>query len=418
MAVYLGYNLSERWAMNQLFETQRIILEQFETSVFYNRLIFNDINLNFSLVGIVGPRGIGKTTLLLRHVLLNGARNRKALYVSADSLYFLDHRLIELVDELYKETDIRLLCIDEIQKYPSWNQELKNIADTYKDFRIVFSGSSMIDIVHSKYDLSRRVILYPLCGFSFREYLEFYLNITLPTFTFQDIVQNHAVLAEQLSIQGILKHFKEYLRVGYYPFFAEFDQEREKFQAIENAVQKTIYEDIANLKSLKTPTLMIIEKLYKYVVNSAVGELSVYKLASTLQKDFESVSEYLRLLNLSGLIRTLYPKQSGKAQLRNPAKMYPDNPNLIYAAYLPQSEDSTQGKVRETFVINQLQNAHFTAYSTEVGDFRIDDYYLEIGGKNKTLQQVKNQTQGIVFADGIVTGTGKIIPLYLLGFLY
>ena len=138
--------------------------------------------------------------------------------------------------------------------------------------------------------------------------------------------------------------------------------EREKFQAIENATQKTIYEDIATLHSLKTPTLQLIEKLYKYIINSEPGEISAYKLANTLAKSFESISEYLRILEQAGLVRALYPKKSGKAYLRNPIKMYPENTNLIYASYLPQTENTTIGKVRETFVINQLQNIEAPIY--------------------------------------------------------
>lgn len=89
------------------------------------------------------------------------------MYVSADDVYFLERSLFDLVDQLYKETDVRLLCIDEVQKYPNWIQDLKNISDTYLDFRLVFSRSSMIDLIRSKYDLSRRVTTYHLHGFSF-----------------------------------------------------------------------------------------------------------------------------------------------------------------------------------------------------------------------------------------------------------
>lgn len=404
--------------MNKLFDIQTIILNQFKKSRFYHREVFRTINLKNKLIGIVGARGIGKTTFLLHSIIEAGADDRRALYVSADNIYFLQNSLLDLVDELYKESKVRFLCIDEIQKYPNWNQELKNIADIYKDFRIVFSGSSMIDIVHSKYDLSRRVTLYHLHGLSFREYLDLYLGIQLPKYSLEELIKNHVRIADGLGVSQVLMHFKEYLKTGYYPFFIEYEQEREKFHAVENAVQKTIYEDIANLHSLKTPTLILIEKLYKYIISSPVGELSAYKLANTLGKDFASVSEYLRLLDLSGIARFLYPKKAGKAELRNPAKMYPDNTNLIYAAYLPQTEDWSIGKIRETFLVNQCQSAGLPIYYSEVGDFKVEKYIVEVGGKNKTMTQLKGHENGIVAADGILSGSGKIIPLYLFGFLY
>jgi predicted AAA+ superfamily ATPase len=404
--------------MEHLFEIQRIIFEQFETQPFYSRMIFKQITFDNMISGLVGARGVGKTTLLLRHAIDAGAKKRRSLYVSADNLFFLTHSLVELVDYLYKQTDVRLLCIDEVHKYPNWNQELKNIADTYPTFKILFSGSSMIDLIRGKYDLSRRVTLYHLHGLSFREYLEFYLELKLPQTSLTELVASHIDFASELEITSLLKHFSEYLRHGYYLFFSGFSQEREKFQAIENSTQKTIYEDIGTLHSLKTPTLAIIEKLLKFVINSAPGELNASKLARNLGKDFNNISTYLGYLEQAGLIRSLYPRSTGQAALRNPVKLYPENTNLVYASYLPLSQDNTVGKVRETFVINQLQNAELPVFYSQRGDFRVGEFIFEVGGRNKTHKQIKDEENGYVLADGILSGTKKKIPLYLIGFLY
>jgi predicted AAA+ superfamily ATPase len=404
--------------MEQLFEIQRILLEQFEKLPFFSRKIFDHITLDNRISGILGPRGIGKTTFLLHFILVHGAKKRKALYISADNVYFLDHRLLDLVDQLYKETDVRLLCIDEVHKYPNWNQELKNISDTYLDFRIVFSGSSMIDLVQTKYDLSRRVTIYYLHGFSFREHLEWHLKKELPIYTLDEIVKNHVEIEQEVPIPGILKQLQEYYRSGYYPFFWGFTQEREKFQAIENAMQKTIYEDIGTLHSLKTASLIVIEKLFKFIINSLPGELSAYKLAQALGKDFETISTYIHYLQEAGLVRFLYPKTTGKAYLRTPNKIYPDNSNLMYAAYLSVSQDNTLGKVRETFVINHLQNANFHTFHSARGDLCVDTYTFEIGGPSKKVDQIRGEKNGYILADGILTGSKTHIPMYLIGFLY
>lgn len=404
--------------MNQLFEIQRIMLEQFEALPFFSRKIFDQITLDNRISGILGPRGVGKTTFLLHFVLKRGAKQRKCLYVSADNIYFLDHSLLGLVDQLYKETDVRLLCIDEVHKYPNWNQELKNIADTYLDFRIVFSGSSMIDLVQTKYDLSRRVTTYHLHGFSFREYLEWHLKKSFPFYGLEEIVQTHLQIEQDVVIPGILKQLQDYFRIGYYPFFWGFSQDREKFQAIENATQKTIYEDIGTLHSLKTPSLLVIEKLYKFLITTPPGELSAYKLAQHLDKDFETISNYLNYLQEAGLVRFLYPKTSGKASLRAPNKMYPDNSNLMYAAYVPLAHDSALGKVRETFVINQLQNANLKTFYTSRGDVSVNEFTFEVGGPSKKDHQIRGEKNGYILADGILTGSEKHIPLFLMGFLY
>ncbi len=401
--------------MHHLFEIQRIILEQFEKLPFYSRDLFERITLNNRINGVIGSRGVGKTTFLLSTVLKN---KEKSLYVSADNLYFLENKLIDLVDQLYKKTDIRLLCIDEIHKYLGWNQELKNIYDTYFDFKILFSGSSTIDLIKSKYDLSRRVTLYELHGFSFREYLESHLNLTIPVYKLEEILEGSMTIAQNLKIPQILKHFNTYLRVGYYPFFYAFKEDAEKFQAIQNISQKTIYEDIGTLHALKTPTLGLIERLFKFVLSSNPGELNASKLASRLSKDFESISSYLHWLYESGLIRFLFSDQTGNAALKNPIKMYPENTNLLYADYAPMTESSQIGKVRETFVICHLQNGHYPVYYTTQGDFKVGEHFFEVGGKNKTKSQMKGEKNGYVLADEILLGESSKIPLYLLGFLY
>jgi uncharacterized protein len=404
--------------MEKLFEIQKILIEQFEVLPFYWRRIFDTMMMGSKICGIIGARGVGKTTFLLKYAIDNGAKKRKALYVSADNVFFLENKLIDLVDYLYKQTTTRLLCIDEIHKYPNWRMELKNIADTYPSFKFFFSGSSMIDIVQGKYDLSRRVVLYRLYGFSFREYLEFYIGKKFSSLELNDIMQSHISITHDLNLTSILNHFNEYLKLGYYPFYKDFIRERDKLQSLENAVHMTIYEDIGTLHALKTSSLLTIEKLYKFVVNSSPGEVNASKLSKTLGKDFDSVSSYLKYLEQAGLIRFIYPSNSGNAYLRNPIKMYPDNSNLIHSAYLPLAEDQTKGKTRETFVVNQLQNMQIPIFYSKKGDFKIADYVVEVGGKNKNDKQIKDEKNAVVLADDIIIGSEKVIPLYLLGFLY
>lgn len=404
--------------MEILFEIQRIIIEQVESQPFFWREQFNQFVAAEHVCGIIGARGIGKTTFLLRHAIESGAKKREALYVSADNIFFLENSLVDLAHYLYKQTLTRLLFIDEIHKYPNWRQELKNIVDTFPSIRVFFSGSSMIDLVQGKYDLSRRVILHRLCGLSFREYLQLSHGIALPKFTLEEILSSHLQIAQSLQITGVLRHFAEYLRVGYYPFFKGYSQDRDKFQALDNSVQMTIYEDIATLHSLKTSTLAVIEKLYKFVLNSSPGELNASKLSNALDKDFESVSNYLKYLEQAGLIRFLYSGNSGQASLRNPVKMYPENTNLIHAAYLPLAQDQAKGKIRETFVVNQIQNVEKAVFYSNVGDFEVDDYVFEVGGKAKKRRQICNEKNGYILADDLIVGSKGTIPLYLFGLLY
>ncbi len=404
--------------MKKLLETQQFIIGDFKSMPYHERLHYQSIRLGNRINGIVGARGTGKTTFLLKTAIAHGVESGLALYVSADNLYFLENKLVDLAEEIVRETDITLLCVDEIHKYPNWNQELKNIYDTFAKLKVVFSGSSMIDIVKSKYDLSRRVTLYTMYGYSFREYLEYYHDIKTDIVALSELIKNHTMIAQSLNASKILKYFREYLEFGYYPYARTLENVTERFQSIENIIQKTIYEDIATLHDLKTATLQTIESLYKFVLSSLPGELNTNKLATRLHKDYNDVSKYLSYLNKAGLIHFIYSNKPGKSSLNSPVKMLPDNTNMIYAHYLPQTQDTLTGKVRETFFVNQLENAGYKLFYGEVGDYQVEKYQFEIGGKNKTHKQLKNHKDAYIASDDIVVGYNDVIPLYLFGLLY
>lgn len=403
--------------MHQLFEIQAILLKQFSHQEIYHRKIFDQFYFDNRINCLVGSRGVGKTTFLLEYVKQQGALDNRALYVSADNLFFLTRNFLDLVDALYKETDVRVLCIDEIHKQSNWQQQIKNIADIYLDMKIIFTGSSQVDLLQSRYDLSRRVTVYHLHGLSFREYLEMKYQTSFPVMTLAEMVESPERAMANIQLPQPIQDFHRYLQVGYYPFFNIFRDDMEKYQAIHNITQKVIYEDIALLHSLKTGTLVVIENLYKFILTSAPGEVNAYKLSSNLQKDFDSISNYLMYLRDAGLIRFLVSNKSGQSYLRNPEKMYPDNSNLLYTAYLNTANDNLLGKSRETFTLNQLQNANYPVFFTDQGDFECQGIILEVGGKNKSEDQIKHLKNAYVFSDGILSHTKKKLPLYWLGFL-
>jgi len=406
--------------MQTLFQRQKVFLEELEKQPFYDRHIYRGISFDSKImVGIVGARGVGKTTLLLKHALESGAKQERALYVTADDPYFLKNNLLDLAERLCNETNVTLLCVDEIHKCDHWNQMLKNIYDLYhKRLHVVFSGSSCIDIIRSKYDLSRRVLLFPLYGFSFREYLEFYQGLKLPTLTLKQILQDHSRLVLKLEVPQILMHFKNYLKFGYYLYLRLVKSDIEKSELINNVILKAIYEDISIFHNLKTPTLLLIEKLFRFIVLSSPGEINAHKLSKIMGKDYESVVSYIAYLEEAGLVKSLCSEPKAKLVLKKAEKLYPDNTNFIYPNFLTGSDESIIGKVRETFFLNQLENAGHKLYYSKQGDFTDGNHIFEIGGKNKTRKQVINEKYGYVFADGITVGLKNRIPLYLAGFLY
>ncbi|MFH1890246.1 MAG: AAA family ATPase [Candidatus Kuenenbacteria bacterium] len=403
--------------MQQLIEKYTQLLS--EKKEIYQRNVFADFVLDGRIMGIVGPRGVGKTTFLLDYARNHYGTSEKALYISADDPYFLENTLVDLARNFVNNYDGELLFIDEIHRYKNWNQELKNIYDFLPKLKIIFSGSSSLNLVKGKYDLSRRVIIYYLNGFSFREFLEYTLQTTLDIYTLDQLVKNHISISRRLSkVPKILGHWREYLQTGYYPFAFEFKVKDNICKAVANVIEKTIYEDIASFYSLKTDNLIIFKKLLFFLATIAPGEINVNKLSNSLGKDNKTILEYLQILQDIGFIRFLLNDKRGHSFVRNLEKVYLDNSVLLFTLNAYLGKKAEIGLAREIFAYNQLTNADYKVFYTKTGDMSCNKYFFEIGGKNKKMGQIKNIKNSYLLLDDVITGSKNTLPLYLLGFLY
>ncbi|MCD6149896.1 ATP-binding protein [bacterium] len=394
----------------------------------YERDFFKSLESEHKIVGITGNRGIGKTTYLFYYLNKYYSASDQALYVSMDDIYFSKNSLIELVEKFIDEYDGKVICIDEIHRYPGWAQELKNIYDEYhKKIKIIFSGSSATDLIKQKYDLSRRATLKIMPGFSFREYLEFRQNVKLPILSLENVVENRTRIDDKiLSVRKISGLFKEYLRIGYYPIFSEFKNEESVFDALSGIIDKMINIDIATYYSLKTETLPVFKKILYFIFTSSPGSINISKLSNSLDKSFPDTSRYIEMARESGLIRYLLNNKTGHSMIRNAEKVYLNDTNMAYALSNSIGKEVSSGSARELFAINQLQSAGYAVFSADSGDMAVTEkksifgkkYVFEIGGKNKDTKQIKNIKNSFLVLDNILHGDKYSIPLYLLGFLY
>ena len=398
-------------------ETQYLLLKDIDLS--FKRFLYDEIDFNQRLIGIVGPRGVGKTTLILQYLKEKYYKNENALYFLADSALFKKGDLLNLAREFYLKQGGRLICVDEIHRYENWNQELKNIYDTLPDLKIIFSGSSSLNLVKGKYDLSRRGVIYNLGGFSFREYLSFEKGIDIKKFNLNKLIKNYQKISVDLmEIENVLKSFNEYLIAGYYPFFKETGNWQLYFQQINNVIDKIIYEDIASSYSLKTRNLIAFKQILCFLATISPGEINVNKLANSLGKNHATISEYLNILEEASLIRFLSSGKAGHSLARRPKKVFLDNTNLMEAVNNNLGRAANKGTMRELFVLNQLQNAGYAPAYTSRGDLLVDGYTFEIGGKNKDRKQIKNIKKSYLVLDDIIVADKGKIPLYLFGFFY
>ena len=373
----------------------------------FHRYMFDKVNWNGRLVGIVGARGVGKTTMILQYI-----KERldlgSTLYVNAEDFYFTSHRLVELADEFSKMGG-KYLFVDEVHRYDGWSRELKLIYDYHPELHVVFSGSSVLDINKGvKSDLSRRAVIYTLYGLSFREYLELFENIKTPIYTLDEVLTHKVDMDTDFRP---LMYFKRYLERGYYPFALE-DDYGEKLKGV---VTKTLETDIPEYANMNVSTGRKLKKLMAVIAESVPFKPNMVTLAEVLSVSRNNVADYLLYIEEAGLITQLRDQTGGVRSLGKVDKVYLENTNLIYA--LTKKEKVEIGNVRETFFMNQLRIVD-EPITSPVSDFLVGERTFEVGGRNKKQKQIKDVENAFVVKDDIEYGGLNIIPLWQFGLLY
>ena len=385
-----------------------------QTSNTFVRFQYDNIHWDQRMLALKGPRGTGKTTLMLQRIKYGlDLPSSKALYITADHYWFYTNTLYETAETFYLNGG-RYLFIDEVHKYPRWSRELKNIYDGFPDLKIVFTASSALDIYRGEADLSRRVITYNLPGMSFREYLKLRGVLQHDAVSIHDITCRHEqIAAEIVSKVQPLPYFREYLKYGYLPIIAESRKEDIPVRLIQ-VINAVVESDLAYTESFDSGTANKIKKLLGVIAESVPFKPNISALARKLEISRESVNLWITYLANAGLLNTLSREGKGVSTLQKPDKIFLENTNLSYA--LKESPDI--GSIRETFAMNQLSNAGLEVVLPESGDFLASGLHIEVGGKNKTAKQLAGIDKSIIAADDIEVGYGNKVPLWMLGFLY
>lgn len=391
--------------MDFLFQLFRSLIDRIDTT--YVRYLHDEIDWRSRMISIVGARGVGKTTLLLQHIKLHHNLN-DTLYVSADNIYFSDNRLFDLAME-FQKLGGKYLFIDEVHKYPDWSKELKMMYDNLPGLKIVFTGSSVLDIFRGTDDLSRRVLTYNLAGLSFREYLNISQGVSLPAFSLEDIIANRGVDLK-LIVSHPLMHFREYLEGGYYPFFNEPGYD----ERLRNVLNLTLETDIPTYANMNIATARKLKQLL-YIISQSVPFKPVFtKISNLIGVHRNQLADLFYYLEKAGIISQLRESTKGIKLLGKVEKVFLNNTNLIYAL---AEEKPNIGNVRETFFYNQMSVKN-DVFSSDKADFMIKDMTFEVGGKNKGQRQVKGVENAHIVKDDIEYGQLNIIPLWAFGFNY
>ncbi len=398
--------------MTDLFEYSDDMLNNFNDT--FERSLEHTIEWNQKLIGVMGARGVGKTTILLKYMKKKyGANSRKALYVSMDNLYFVNNSLLGFARDFYKSGGEHLF-LDEVHKYANWSQELKNIYDSVPKLKIAFSGSSILDILRGKADLSRRADVYHLAGLSFREYLEIETGEKFKTIELEDLLKNHVEFAAEICKKlRPYAHWRNYLEHGYYPFYLQ-SKERYSHRLL-NAINLTLETDLVVCRPVDSAYITKLKRLLYIVSISTPFQPNITKLSKVIEASRLTVTQYFEYLREAELVNLLKSDEKSLNLLSKPDKVYLNNVNLMYAI---SKTSMNEGNVRETFFFNQVNEKHKLSTPLK-GDFLVDEKYtFEIGGRNKTTTQLKGVKNAFVASDDLEVGMANKIPLYLFGFLY
>lgn len=379
----------------------------------FKRYLYNEIDWNNRLIGIKGARGTGKTTLLLQWLKEQNLPSEKAVYFSLDDLYFTTNSLADTIDTFYKGGG-KIVVLDEVHKYKDWSRVVKNTYDFYPDLKIIFTGSSIIDISKQEGDLSRRVVMYELHGLSYREYLALNKDIFLRKIAFDEILTSSKSYMSQLPTDfRPLAYFKEYLEFGYYPFALE---NKDSFHQKINQLVRTIVEydmaeiegyDIRNAKKMLQLIVVIAQQIpFKPNISALSQKTGIHR---------NTMLNYLYYLEQAKLINLLSAAGNSVSVLQKPDKIFLNNTSLLHAL---SHENTNVGTIRETFFLSQFLQHKKTITLPSIGDFKVGDYTFEIGGKNKTKKQIEGVSNSFLVKDDIENAQQNQIPLWLFGMMY
>ena len=378
----------------------------------FERFLVDLKKFKSKLTAIKGARGTGKTTLLLQLAKKLKANGNKVLYVALDDLFFIDNNLYELAEEFRQNGGTHLL-LDEVHKYPGWSREIKLLYDDFDDLNIIFTSSSILNLIQAESDLSRRLVSYTLPELSLREFIALEKGIMLPHYSLTQILENHENIAFEIlkSIKPIAE-LNTYLKIGQYPYYKE--DKIEYYNRLINTINLIMEIDLSAIENIDYQNIVKFKKLLFAISTSVPFTPNVTKLSEKIGLSRAYLIKAFHLLEKAHLVTQLFNVNKGMSALNKPGKIYMRNTNIMHALSGTQADI---GNIRETFFLNQIQQLK-TVRLPDKGDFELDGLLFEIGGKNKTQKQLAGQINAFIIKDNIESGYKNTIPLWLFGFLY
>ena len=366
---------------------------------FKDREIYKKLQKFVSLrqiIAFTGLRRTGKTTLMMKLVkdaLKKGFDARNIIYFSFDEFREVEIREVMRAYEEIMEKDLRdgkyLVLFDEIQKLNNWEDQLKVIYDTFKNIKLIISGSESLFIKWSRETLAGRIFEFKIEPLTFKEFL-----------IFKEIKLKPIGLYER----DLKRLFNEFiLTMGFPELDGISDKEIIRKYVKEGIVDKIVYRDFIKLFNVKD--VSVVESLLNILMEEPGQLIEVSELAKELKISRQTVSNYLSYLEDSFLIRKLYNFSKSRRKIERKLKKY--YPAMVSVGLLFRDDSFSKSKVFEWLIVNQLKAEYFwrDPYKNEVDVINADKKIVPI-----EIKYGKLDTKGILsFMKKFRVNEGQIV---------
>ena len=395
--------------MEAFFRTHAYLVEH--TNATLRRTLMDEIDWDDRMIGIKGTRGVGKTTFLLQYAKEKFARgDRQCLYINMNNFYFQSRGIADFAADFVNHGG-KVLLIDQVFKQPDWSSELRKCYDRYPELKIIFTGSSVMRLKDENPELNGIVKSYNLRGFSFREYLNIITGNHFKAYNLDEILSQHEnIVKEILPLVSPSQHFRNYIHLGFYPFFLEQRNFSENLLKTMNMMTEV---DILLIKQIDLKYLTKIKKLFYLLSLNPTKAPNISQLAQDIETSRATVMNYIKYLADARLINMMY--LVGDDFPKKPSKIMMHNPNLMYTIYPIVGDEQV---AMETFFVNALWKDHLVNQGNKEQFYIVDEKRKFRICDARVTNKVRYNNDTIYARYNTEVGKDNKIPLWLFGFLY
>ncbi len=300
------------------------------------------------VLAVTGVRRSGKTSLmyLLIRGCLEDTQADNVLYVNFEDLALEEATVRHVIEEherLMAPEGMRYVFLDEVQRKPGWEREVKRYYDGSSNIKFVVSGSnsSLLMTEYSTY-LTGRDIAYEMFPLSFSEFVQ--VNGI-------SIERELDVIANRLRLQGLLD---EYIRHGGFPEVVLTGDEMTKVRLLKGYASAIISRDVIGRHQVREKGKL--ERLAAFLATNTSKDTSARSLGKVLKLNTATVDDYLDHFRDAYLFLPVHHfDYSLKTQYVHPRKVYCIDTGLRNAMSFRFSEDI--GRLMENLVFLRLMRA-------------------------------------------------------------